>query len=108
MKNLVIHAPDHAVKGRGATSFEHILSTGVGPGYAISNNDIGKLTIPGSPVVLLRKDRRKARAEGRLIKIVPTGRYTRNGRQRYDVHIAGLKLVAYNPEKLNRFGYAVI
>ena len=108
MKTLVIHAPDRAVIGRGAQSFEHIMSTGVGRGYAIYGGDVAKLKIPGSTVVLLRQDRRRARAAGRPVRLAATGQYTRNGRERYDVHVQGLQLVSYRPEKLTRFGYCVL
>lgn len=105
MATLVIHAPDHRVKG-GAKSFESVLSDGIGVGYAIYAYDIGRLTA-GSTVVLLRKDRRRQRAEGRLLRLVPTNKYTPQGIQRYDVHITGLKPVFYKPERLNHFGVAV-
>lgn len=108
MRTLVIHAPDHAVKSHGAQSFDQMVGTGVGPGYAISPADIAKLTIPGSRVVLLRKDKQKGRAEGSLVRIVPTGAYTSNGRQRHDVHVEGFRRVTYESERLNRCGYAII
>jgi len=108
MKTLVIHTPDYQLRRPGTASFSQVLATGIGPGYAISPADIAKLTIPGSPVVLLRKDRRKARAEGTLENISRTGKWTRNGRQRHDVHASGFKPVLYKSERLNRFGYNVI
>ena len=106
MRTLVIHAPDEKAR-LGAASFEQIMSSGIGPGYAVSLTDVGRLA-PQSAVVLLRKDRRRARAEGRLVRLAATGQYTRNGRERYDVHVQGLQLVSYRPEKLTRFGYCVL
>jgi site-specific DNA-methyltransferase (adenine-specific) len=107
MPTLVIHAPEHTAK-LGAPGFQQILSTGIGPGYAISPKDVSRLPA-GSPVILLRKDRNPARAEGWLGKPpVPTNDHTHNGRRRYDVHMVDLKQVPYKPEKLNYYGYAVI
>jgi len=101
---LVIHAPNYRVAKK---SFEAVLKSGIGAGYAIYKKDISRL-VPGCKVVLLRKDVNRKRAEGTLNKLVPTNRYTPQGIQRYDVHIEGLKVVAYKPEKLNRFGVAVL
>jgi hypothetical protein len=56
--------------------------------------------------VVLDKDK-KQRAEGLLIKPVPTVK-AKNGGQRYDVHIKDLKPVIYKSEKLNHNGVAVI
>ena len=106
MPTLVIHAPDRTAK-IGAPSFNQILSTGIGPGYAISKTDVSRLP-PGSKAVLLRKDKNQRRAEGQLIKLVPTNRYTPQGIQRYDIHTAALKQVPYKPERLNHYGIAVL
>jgi len=67
---LVIHAPDAKAR-EGSKSFEDILKDGVGSGYAISKKDMGRLA-PGCTVVLLRKDRDRKRAEGRLVRLYPT------------------------------------
>jgi len=104
---LVIHAPDYTVTKQGKKSFNAVLRTGVGVGYVIFPNDVSRLA-KGSPVVLLRKDKNKARAEGQLIKLVPTPKGAAVGRQRYDVYISGLKLVPYKPERLNRYGVALL
>lgn len=104
---LVIHAPDYWVKGGGKKSFEAVLASGIGAGYAIYKKYMSIL-VPGCKVVLLRKDKNKSRAEGSLVKLVPTNRYTPQGIQRYDVHIKNLTVVSYKPVKLNRCGVAVL
>ena len=106
MTTLVIHSPDYRVRG-GAKSFEAILKDGVGVGYAIFQKDINKPTI-GDKVILLRKDRRKKRAEGIFIKFEPTDRYTAQGIRRYDVYIKGLIEIPYKSEPLNRFGVGIL
>ena len=107
MITLVIHAPDHRVKRTGAKSFEAVLADGIGKGYILSQREVSKL-LPGSKVVLLRKDGLERRAEGWLVvRPVPTMK-TPRGKQRYDVHINDLREVSYQPEKLNRYGVAVI
>lgn len=106
MTMLIIHTPDNKVKG-GAKSFEAVLEDGLGVGYAIFLGDISRLT-PGVKVVLLRKDKRKRRAEGILNRLIPTNIYTSQGIRRYDVKINGLAEVTYKPEPLNRFGVAII
>jgi len=103
---LVIHAPDYRVKG-GAKRFEAVLKDGIGQSYAIPKSWLSKLH-RGSKVVVLRKDKNKGRAEGRLVQLVPTGRTSPQGIKAYDVHIQGLKKVGYRPERLNRFGVALI
>ena len=107
MYTLVIHAPDYTVIKQGKKSFDAVLRSGVGVGYAISANDVSRLS-PGSKVVLLRKDKNQKRVEGQLVKLVPTHTYTPQGIRRYDVHIAGLKLVPYKPERLNHYGVAIL
>ena len=105
MPALVIHTPQYRVAD-GERSFEQVLNTGVGVGYALTSN---MSSLPsGTAVVLLRKDTRRRRAEGKLIKLVPTGQVTRNGRRRYDVHVRDLKIVEYKPESLDRFGVQMI
>jgi len=104
---LVIHAPDYRVKKDGAKSFEAVFADGIGVGYAIYPNDINNLN-PGCIVVLLRKDRKKRRAEGRLVKLSPTGNWTKNGLQRYDVHFEDRRGVPYKSVNFNRCGVAVI
>ena len=106
MATLIIHAPDYRVKD-GAKSFEKVLADGIGEGYAIGQKYISKLP-QGSKVVLLRKDRDKKRAEGTLVKLISTNRYTPQGIQRYDVHTKGLTVVPFKSERLNRFGVAII
>lgn len=106
MITLIIHAPDYRIKD-GAQSFESTLSSCVGDGYAISKA-YASILHPGSKIVLLRNDRNKSRAEGTLVKLVPTTNKTPQGIRRYDVHFRDPKVVPYKAERLNRFGVAVI
>src|SRR5260221_5240962 len=99
MSTLVIHAPRSKVLDDGKRSFEKAFESSVGDEYAIYRNLYEQLR-PGSCVVLLDKDQ-QLRAEGSLVKLVPTSK-TKNGIQRYDVHVQKLKRVAYKPEALNR------
>jgi hypothetical protein len=106
MAILVINAPRWRVRQENARSFEEILHLGIGEGYAIYNNIFDQLS-PGCGVVVLDK-KQNLRAEGQLIRLVPTTR-TNNGIQRYDVYIQNLtEVVPYRPERLNRCGVAVI
>lgn len=105
MAMLVINAPRWRVQQENAKSFERTFHSGVGDGYAISKNLFDQLS-PGCGVVLLSKDQ-KLRAEGKLIRLVPTTK-ANNGIQRYDVYIENLTRVPYRPEHLNRNGVAVI
>jgi hypothetical protein len=109
MITLIIHAPYRKSKnGRIKKSFETIFEDGLGPAHAISKKDVIKLT-RGSKVVLLRKTRNKERrAEGRLVELVDTGKTVPQGVRQYDVYFKDQKIVDYKPEKLNRFGVAVI
>ena len=62
---------------------------------------------PESEVVLLRKDRNKSRAEGKLIRVAVTGGKA-SLRHRYDVLVEGLKIVPYKSEPLDRWGVNLI
>lgn len=104
MLSLIINAPKQQEISRNAQSFEQTLSTGIGAGYAINRNLFQQIH-PGCKVVLLSKDR-KLRAEGELIRLVPTCK-TKNGIQRYDVHVSGFVKVPYRSERLNRNGVAL-
>lgn len=108
MITLVINAPWWRKGGKPEEpySWETYLKTGVGKGYAIRRKDASKLP-SGSKVVLLRKDKNKQRAEGLLVNLVATTK-TAQGLQRYDVYFEKQAVVTYKPEKLNRFGVAVI
>ena len=106
MSTLVIHAPRQKVQpGDYWKSFERIFDLSIGYGYAINARLFAQLT-SGDGVALLDKNK-KLRAEGKLVKLTPAGK-AGNGVPRYDVHIAGLKMVPYRPESLNRNGVAVI
>ena len=105
MATLVLNAPRGQAQANGKKSFDSTLRTGVGEGYAIAHN-IALRCSPGCRVVLLCQDDRK-RAEGRLVRLVATEK-TLSGMQRYDVHMEGLTVVSYTPERLNRCGVGVI
>ena len=106
MPTLVISA-SHARARKGGKTFEAILVDGLGPGYAISRNDVVNL-VPGSPVVLVRQDRSERREEGTLVmRPQYTGRNTPQGKRRYDVSIVNLREVTYRPEPIDRNGVAV-
>jgi hypothetical protein len=102
---LVIHAPKEKVVTEQKRSFQRTLATGIGDEYAIYADLYPQICV-GCRVVVLSKDERR-RAEGTLVKLVPTCK-TKNGIQRYDVYIKDLKEVNYKSERLNRCGVAVI
>lgn len=104
MTTLVIHTPKWKVQQENAKSFEGVMASGVGDGYAIPKSSVQKLCV-GCDVVLLSKGERK-RAEGKLRELIPTSK-TGSGMQRYDVHIANLKRVPFMDECLSRTGIAV-
>jgi hypothetical protein len=107
MATLFIHAPYKKAPPCGRYSFEYIYKTGIGEGYAIERKWEGIIK-PGWSVVLLRCDKDKKRAEGILRELEQTGIYV-TGRQRYNVHIAGLKKVPFKKEvKFNHYGVALI
>lgn len=105
MPSLVINAPKQQVILNNKKSFQETLNSGIGQGYAI-NSTLFRQIYLGCRVVLLSKDQR-LRAEGELVKLVPTFK-TKNGIQRYDVYIKNLTTVTYKPERLNHNGVAVI
>jgi len=105
MPSLVINAPRQQEIERNAKSFDTTFATGVGDSYAINSKLFAQIR-PGCKVVLLSKDR-KLRAEGELVRLVPTYK-TKNRIQRYDVHVRTFERVPYRPERLNRNGVAVI
>ena len=103
---LIIHAPARRSTS-GPNSFNSILKTGLGPGYALSKKE-ANIIMPGFKLVLLRKDKDKARAEGQLVKIVATDRMTPQGLMRYDIYFKDMKLVPYRTERLNHFGVSLV
>ena len=105
MPSLVINAPKQQVILNNKKSFQETLNSGIGQGYAI-NTTLFRQIYPGCRLVLLSKDQRR-RAEGELVKLVPTYK-TNNNIQRYDVYIKDLRIVSYKPVSLNRNGVAVI
>lgn len=104
MATLVLNAPTWRERDDDAKSFETIVATGVGSGYAIASTLVGRIA-PGSTVVVLNKER-QLRAEGTLVRLEPKER-TASGMQRYDVWIRDLQPTEYRPEALNRCGVAV-
>jgi len=105
MYSLVIHAPDAEAKTNNKRDFQDTMKLGVGNGYIIFDEDREKL-VNGCLVILLNKDK-KQRAEGKLVKLVFKGK-TKSGKPRYDVYFKDMKCVTYKPEKLNRWGTAII
>jgi len=105
MPTLVIHAPRTMAQSQNKRSFQQTVQTGVGDGYAITQKERALIT-SGWDVVVLDKDSRN-RAEGKLVRLDPNG-WTKSGIQRYDVHIARLTSVPYQPEALNRRGVAIL
>jgi hypothetical protein len=104
METLVLNAPSWRENEDGAKSFESMEASGRGDGYAIASTLVTRIA-PGCPVVVLNKER-SLRAEGTLLRLVPTSK-TASGIQRYDVYMSGLRRVPYRPEALNRCGVAV-
>ena len=104
MLSLIINAPRLQEIERDAQSFEKTFSTGIGKNFAVNSNLFQHIH-PGCKVVLLSKDR-KLRAEGELIRLVATYK-SKNGIQRYDVHVRGFVKVEYRSERLNRNGVAL-
>ena len=100
MPKLVIHTPQRRVAD-GARSFEQVSRTGIGPGYGLTD-EMAQLP-PDTNIVLLRKDRMKSRAEGKLVRITPTGDMAA-WRKRYDVHVKDWKKVPYKAEPLDHWG----
>ena len=95
MTTLYLGTPDKQAL-LGARSFENVMETSVGSTYALCKSDVRDLA-KGDYVVVLRKDKNWSRAEGNLVKLEPTGIWTGNGLQRYNVHIEGLEPVPYDP-----------
>ena len=104
---LIIHAPHYQVAANNRRSYEKILESGIGTGYAISRTESGRIE-KGCKVILLRQDRNRRRAEGTLVCLKSTGQMAGNGIPRYNVEIKGLKECAYVAEALNRRGVNVI
>ena len=105
MATLVLNAPTWRENEDGAKSFESMLASGVGAGYAIAASLV-TLVSRGCTVVILNKEK-GLRAEGTLVRLQPVGK-TRSGMRRYDVHMQDLRQVRYRPEALNRCGVAVV
>jgi len=105
MPSLVINAPKKQVVENKKQSFDTTLKTGIGDGYAIDRKTFA-LIHPGCKVILLSKDE-KRRAEGRLVKLVPTS-LTLTGMQRYNVYIRDLVEIKYRSEKLLHTGVALL
>lgn len=103
---LVISASQNKVEaGTEFRSFEQIVSTGVGLGYAISDSDRRKIRI-GCKVVILDNARGK-RAEAKLTKL-ELDEKTRTGMQRYNLNLEGAERVDYKYERIERWGTSVV
>lgn len=92
---LYLNAPEWRVGIEKCRSFQDMLTTSVGGGYAIPKGNAAQC-LPGCMVVLLSQDG-KLRAEGKLKALTETGEKTGSGMLRYDVHIMELKKVPYSP-----------
>ena len=111
MPTLVIHAAAWAVR-EGRTSFDQIVESRIGDGYAISRTRYPELwandgRVPLGWTVAVLDKAHKRRAEGRLRDIVADG-VTRNGRRRYNVHTGVFHKVDYRPQSLDRCGVTVV
>jgi len=107
MATLFIHAPYRKAPPGQRYSFEHICKTGVGEGYAIWQK-WAVIIRRGWKVVLLRCDKDRKRAEGKLVELQPTGIHV-NGVQRYNVHMKELKCVPFTKEvNFNHYGVWVV
>lgn len=108
MATLFIGAPYRIASPGQRYSFEYICKTGIGEGYAIWEKWVSIIK-SGWAVVLLRNDKDEKRAEGILVDLKPTGKYTK-GVQQYDVHMRDLTQLPYKrpPKNLNPFGVLVI
>ena len=102
MLTLILGVPDKRAC-EGARSFEKVMETGVGVGYGLSPEQLDTLEHAlkhGSDVevLVIRKDRKKRRARGGLVKLEATGRWAAC-RQRYDVYIdfGSLEPLPYEP-----------
>ena len=108
LPTLIIHAPHYQVDANNRRSYEGILKSGIGTGYAINKKQYDLIRV-GCKVVLLRKDKNQKRAEGKLVELSRTSKMTGNGIHRYDVVIKGLaECRVYVGEDLNRCGVNVI
>ena len=95
MATLYLGTP-HSRAKNGARSFEEVLETRIGRAYALSEHEAQTLK-PGDRVVVVRKDRYRSRAEGKLQKIEFTGQITENGLRRFNMYIDELTVVEYHP-----------
>ncbi len=88
--------------------FQTILTTSVGPDYAIYSHLIVRIH-PGDKVVLLDRDQQLC-AEGQVASHPIPKNKAGNGVQRYDIHISDLHLVPYvvGPSRFNRCGVALV
>ena len=83
------------------------VETGIGRAYALSKGDAQTLR-PGDKMLVVRKDRYRSSAEGKLVKLEPTSGWV-NRLQRFDAHIEGLEHVEFRPcAYLNRYEVLVV
>ena len=91
MKPLTLYLSTPGRKEKtGSTKFEQTESDGVGVRFWVKETSLKKLSV-GMPVVVVRRDVRKRRAEGKLVKWVQEG-WTKHDppQPRYDIHIEEL------------------
>jgi hypothetical protein len=85
-KTLYLSTPSRKEK-QGSTKFEKTKLTGIGSKFWIKATSVKKLS-KGMPVVVLRRDVNKSRAEGVLIKWVQSGLTRHDPPQpRYDLFV---------------------
>ncbi len=105
MRTLLLSAPKDKDAASGLhRPFNNILTSRVGPEYAIYRNLVGHI-ITGMKVVVFDRGGHGRQAEGVLAGLTLTGRKTGTGVLRYNVLIRDLNEVAYTrPPQVNRCG----
>jgi hypothetical protein len=85
--------------------FQHILTTGIGPDYGISANQMRQIQSAKAALKVVIFDRDQSlQAEGAFQHCTRKAK-ARNGVQRYDIYTHGFTPVPYtNPPRVNWFG----
>ena len=109
MTTLVIHAPTWRHRTDSAKSFQQTISSRMGEGYALLASEVESLA-RGCDVIVLDKGG-KRRANATLNHLEPTGVWTANHVQRYNVYLDGVREIPFDNSasiRLNRRGIALI
>ena len=109
MTTLVIHHPEEEVISNQKKSFSICCSTGIGRGFAISEDKVAGLKSGDTIIILCNTKGFERRAEGSLDKLIHVGA-TESGLKRYDVYIKTITKVEYHRNdfgKLTHNGIAV-